>query len=275
MTLHPTPSLPWSSLSCDIFEWNNRQYLVLVDAFSGWFEFDPLTDISSKSIINILKRHFATHGIPQSLISDNGRQFVSEEFRMFAEKYNFQLVTSSPNYPQSNGLAERAVRSAKHLLEKTKRDNSDIYLNLINIRNMPRKEGSQAQLLMSRTTRYVLPIWQRNVLNPKLWILKKLENSSTTERISKRLITTKLQRNSLSSILVNRSECKPLLATTEWLQLFVWTLLRILTSSLQMATTTEETVDTYLPPTNLSHPLLATHLMCTPRLMIPFVLIPL
>lgn len=76
-------------------------------------------------------------------------------------------MTSSPEYPQSNGLGERAVRSAKKLLETTKRDGTDFYLNLLHLRNTPRDRilGSPAQRLLSRRTRTVLPICKQ-LLDP-------------------------------------------------------------------------------------------------------------
>ena len=78
---------------------------------------------------------------------------------MFAREWGFNHVTSSPYYPQSNGLAERAVRSAKELLEKCKRDGTNINLALLNQRNTPRDEvlGSPAQILMSRRLKSTIP----------------------------------------------------------------------------------------------------------------------
>ena len=49
-------------------------------------------------------------------MSDNGPQFVSGEMKEFTESYNFKHITSSPHYPQSNGLVERSVKTAKGLL---------------------------------------------------------------------------------------------------------------------------------------------------------------
>lgn len=166
--LHEIPELPWSVVATDIFDWNSQQYLVLVDSYSGWFEINSLTNISSQNIISKLKRHFSVHGIPQKLITDNGTQFTSQIFRDFASSWDFCHITSSPEYPQANGLAERAVRSAKRLLETTKRDGTDLYLNLLNIRNIPRDKilGSPAQRLMSRVTRTNLPI-SKQMLKPR------------------------------------------------------------------------------------------------------------
>ena len=58
----------------------------MVHSYSGWFEIDTLRDLSSKIVIKKMKRHFAVHGIPESLLTDNGTQFVSKEFQLFAEE---------------------------------------------------------------------------------------------------------------------------------------------------------------------------------------------
>ncbi len=85
---------------------------------------------------------------------------MSNKFKYFAMGWDFVHKTSSPNYPQSNGLAEHAVRSTKQLMEKSKRDGIDIYLNLLNLQNVPRdpKLGSPAQRLMSRQTHTTLSL---------------------------------------------------------------------------------------------------------------------
>ena len=58
-------------------------------------------------MITALKSAFARHGIPKTVVSDNGPQFSSEEFAAFANAYLFTHVTSSPRFPASNGQAER------------------------------------------------------------------------------------------------------------------------------------------------------------------------
>ena len=164
---HPVPDLPWSTLGADIFDWNSHQYLVVVDSYSGWFEVDYLEDTTSRTVIRKMKRLFATHGVPEKLTTDNGRQFVSHEFEQFAKEWNFVHSTSSPYYPKSNGLAENAVKQAKQLIEKSKKDGSDFLLGLLNLRNTPRDSmGSPAQRLLSRRTRTTLPT-STKLLKPK------------------------------------------------------------------------------------------------------------
>ena len=106
------PDRPWSRLAMDVFELKGNTYLIIVDYFSRWIELRLLEKLNSKTTITHFKSVFATHGIPD-IISDNGPQFVSWEFKVFAQEYGFTHVTSSPRYPRSNGEAERAVRTGQ------------------------------------------------------------------------------------------------------------------------------------------------------------------
>uniref|UniRef100_A0A1A8V0X7 Gypsy retrotransposon integrase-like protein 1 n=1 Tax=Nothobranchius furzeri TaxID=105023 RepID=A0A1A8V0X7_NOTFU len=119
-TLMPTefPTRLWELVGADLFEWSNSQYLVVVDYFSRYIEIAKLSSTTSAAVIDHLKSIFARHGIPTELRSDNGRQFSSEHFQKFASEWGFAHTTSSPRFPQSNGEAERAVRTVKSLLQK-------------------------------------------------------------------------------------------------------------------------------------------------------------
>ncbi|KAJ8365224.1 hypothetical protein SKAU_G00140550 [Synaphobranchus kaupii] len=168
LRLHDVPDLPWSLTAADVFEWEGKEHLVLVDSYSGWFEVDRLPGTTSATLVAKLKHHFATHGVPQQLMTDNAAYFTSREFQDFAHKWDFRHVTSSPLYPQSNGLAERAVRSAKHLLEKCARDGADIDAALLSLRNTPRNGlPSPAQRLLSRRTRAFIPM-TKAMYSPKV-----------------------------------------------------------------------------------------------------------
>ena len=107
------PQRGWQKVGCDIFTLDEKDYLCTVDYYSGYFEIDHLERKTARTIITRLKRHFSNHGIPNLFQSDNGPPFDSQEFRDFATVYEFELVTSSPNYPQSNGCVENAVKTAK------------------------------------------------------------------------------------------------------------------------------------------------------------------
>ena len=120
LQLHEVPHRPFQLVASDLFEWNNINYLILVDSYSGFYELNTLKTTTSQTVISKLRSHFARYGIPEELQTDNGPQYISQEFKEFSEQWNFKHITSSPLFPQSNGLAENAVRSAKNLLEKSK-----------------------------------------------------------------------------------------------------------------------------------------------------------
>ncbi|CAC5373081.1 unnamed protein product [Mytilus coruscus] len=104
MTESETPKLPWMTVGTDIFYWNNNNYLLIVDYYSRYFEIAKLENIR---VITHMKSVFARHGIPSKVQSFSGLQYVSAEFRQFAESWRFTHTVSSPHYQQSNGLAER------------------------------------------------------------------------------------------------------------------------------------------------------------------------
>ena len=133
MISSPLPNHPWEKVASDLFDLEGKKYLLVVDGFSRYIEVQTLTTTTSASVIRALKAIFSRHGIPTVLMSDNGPQYSSKEMKDFAEKYNFQHITSSPHYPQSNGLAERMVKTAKSLLEKSE----DPYMALLSYRATP------------------------------------------------------------------------------------------------------------------------------------------
>ena len=69
----------------------------------------------------------ARHGLLNTVFSDNGLPYYSHEFSKFAEEFDFEHVTSSPGFPQSNGRAENAVKTAKRLLTNRKQVQTKYY----------------------------------------------------------------------------------------------------------------------------------------------------
>ncbi len=93
-----------------------------MDYHSKFPELSLVQSKNASSVIKAMKNVFACQGIPEILIADN-MPFGAQEFRKFANEWNFQLVTSSPRYPQSNGLAEKYVGILKMMLRKCHEDN--------------------------------------------------------------------------------------------------------------------------------------------------------
>ncbi|XP_060079959.1 uncharacterized protein K02A2.6-like [Ylistrum balloti] len=149
------PIRPWSKIGVDLFDYNNESYLLTVDYFSKWPEIVRLESTTAKCVISHMKSQMAKYGIPDLVISDNGPQFASFEFKQFSQQYQFEHTTSSPHYPQSNGQAERTVQTVKRLLKKS----NDPYLALLEYRNSNIDELglSPAQMFLGRRLKTTIP----------------------------------------------------------------------------------------------------------------------
>ena len=157
----PTPEYPWQKIGTDLFELNKQTYLLVVDYYSRYIEIALLQNTTATHVINHMKSIFSRHGIPETVVSDNGPQFTSHYFKKFSEVYGFQHTYSSPYYPQSNGEAERAVQTIKNLMKKAE----DPYLALMMYRATPLQNGrSPAELLMGRKIRTTVPIMKSNLI---------------------------------------------------------------------------------------------------------------
>ena len=95
-------------MESDLFEWHKNVYTLVVDYYSRFIEIAKLSSATSTEIVTHLKSIFARHGIPEVFISDNGPQYSSYLFAKFSREYKFNHITSSPQYLQANGEAERA-----------------------------------------------------------------------------------------------------------------------------------------------------------------------
>ena len=180
--LMPTemPDRPWQTLGADLFTLKGKTYLLVVDYFSRYVEIALLSPTRSEDVVVHLKSMFSRHGVCNYLKSDNGPQFQGSHFKNFAAEYGFQHITSSPKFPQSNGEAERAVQTVKHLLTKA----SDPYLALLAYRATPLQNGySPAELLMGRRLRTTVPALP-TLLNPALPDYNALEAKEREKRMN-------------------------------------------------------------------------------------------
>ncbi len=187
LSSHEVPNRPWAKIGTDLFQFQNKDYLVTVDYFSNFFEVDYLTTTSSNAVIKKLKGHIARYGIPDEVVSDNGPQYDSNEFQAFAQSYGFKHTRTSPHHPQSNGKAESAVKQAKKTLQMTRESGTDYYLALLNVRNTPQEghNSSPAQRMMNRRTRTTLD-------NKKQCDKHSQETSKTTTVLQQRSKNTRV-----------------------------------------------------------------------------------
>lgn len=137
MIPHEIPSIPWSKVGTDTFHFNNEIYLIVVDYYSKYIEVSKVCSLMSCEIIQHLKNIVSRYEIPETVVSDNGPEYSSHLFKEFSNSWNFNHVTSSPRYPQSNGQAERSIQTVKNIMRKTKHEGSDFRLGLLEYLNTP------------------------------------------------------------------------------------------------------------------------------------------
>lgn len=119
---------------------------------------------------DFLKKIFSRHGIPKTLMSDNGPNFNSENFKEFTKTWYFQHITSSPRYPKSNGQVERAIQTIKNIIRKSNTEGTDLEMCLLQYRNTPITYNlpSPAQILYSRRLNSIIPT-NIKLLKPKVY----------------------------------------------------------------------------------------------------------
>ena len=126
--LHPWewPSRPWSRVHVDYAgPFMGKMFLLIIDAHSKWLDVHCVNSATTEATIEELRATFATHGLPEMIVSDNGSVFTSGEFKVFMQRNGIRHVASAPYHPSSNGLVERAVQAFKQGMKKQEREHRD------------------------------------------------------------------------------------------------------------------------------------------------------
>ena len=79
-----------------------------------------MSSTTTSTTIRTLRFLFATHGLPEVIVSDNGPQFVAQEMKDFLKSHGIRQCLPSPYHPASNGEAEREVRTFKESMKTMK-----------------------------------------------------------------------------------------------------------------------------------------------------------
>ena len=161
----------------DLLNWNGQVFVLLVDYYSRYWDIEKLYRTDSATVIKKLKHIFSGMGIPEVMRSDNEPQYSSSSFKKFAKDCRFQHISSSPEYPRSNGLAGKTVQTMKILLEKAKDDNKDPYLTMLEARYTPADNyRSPTELAVGRQLRSALSA------NPNNLKIKTIDDDEFKER---------------------------------------------------------------------------------------------
>lgn len=109
----PTDSV-WSRIHIDFAgPIKNFYVLIIIDSFSKWAEVFKTKNITSAFTINKLREVFCRYGLIDTLVSDNGTQFTSDDFKTFMLKNNIKHILTPPGHPATNGQAENFVKTFK------------------------------------------------------------------------------------------------------------------------------------------------------------------
>ena len=154
------PAVPWTKLASDIFHFQNDSYLLIVDFTSRSPVVRKLTSMTAKHVATHFSQVFSEYGWPDTLLTDNGPCYASQEFKKLMLDMSVNHIMSSPHYPQSNGLAEKYVQIVKNLFIKAHEEGTDYQKALMIYRNTPLDDNllSPMQLLQGRAARSDLPM---------------------------------------------------------------------------------------------------------------------
>ncbi|XP_065199099.1 uncharacterized protein K02A2.6-like [Sycon ciliatum] len=150
------PTEAFERVHVDFAEFNNQQYLVIVDAYSKWIDAYKLgSTATTQQTIDSLVTFIATFGIPKTLVSDNGPQFTSHQFQRFCRESGIVHKCTPPYHPASNGQVERIVQELKRALKSRPSDVSEktqMHRFLFMYRNTPHSSTnvSPASLLFRK-----------------------------------------------------------------------------------------------------------------------------
>lgn len=141
----PKTNYPFERIHLDFFYSQQKCFLIIFDSYSKWIDIKIMTKTDAMSVIFILQDVFSMCGLPQEIVTDNGPPFRSHLFKKFCLVNGISLPEPPSLHPQSNGAAERSVRTAKEAFNKILLDNRNgklsisslVFKFLFDYRNIP------------------------------------------------------------------------------------------------------------------------------------------
>jgi len=113
----PIPLAPWRDISvdyitplppCSRYSQTFKHVAVVVDRLTKMRHFIATEGLSTEEFADrFIARIYALHGLPHTIVSDRGSQFVSTLWRTLSTRLGVTLQPSSAFHPQTNGQTER------------------------------------------------------------------------------------------------------------------------------------------------------------------------
>lgn len=162
------PPGPWKEVAIDLLGPlpNHDFVFVIIDYYSRYQEMKFVKTITSSVIIRLLSELFSRLGIPKSIRADNGRQFVSEEFKLFCKQNGIQLTNTPPYWPQANGEVENMNRSIvkrlkiSHENNRNYKEDLEAFSLMYNVTPHSVTGKSPSELMFGRNIRDKIPTVQ-------------------------------------------------------------------------------------------------------------------
>ena len=119
-----TPTYPFQHICSDYFNLHGKDFLVVVDRFSGWYNIYQAAG-GAINLVGIFTKIFQDMGVAESLTTDGGMTYVSAKFKEFLREYGVHHRISSVGFPHGNTRSEVAVKSAKRLMRSNIMDRGE------------------------------------------------------------------------------------------------------------------------------------------------------
>ena len=85
------PLHPWT-VHIDYAQKGGKNFLIIIDSYSKWLEVFEMKNTSAESTCDVLRTLFASFGLPEEVVSDNGSQFTSSVFKSFLSEANIDTA---------------------------------------------------------------------------------------------------------------------------------------------------------------------------------------
>ena len=174
----PSPTYPFEMIASDYFSHAGKQFLIVVDRYSGWLSVYQAGPNGAESLIKELKTHFTTFGISSELASDGAGEYVAGKTQKFLKNWKVNFRLSSAYFPHSNQRAELGVRAAKRMLRENlsasgNLDTDRFLRALLTYRNTPDRDTgkSPAQVVFGHPIKDFFPVHPQNFQPRPEWLL--------------------------------------------------------------------------------------------------------
>ena len=180
----PLPGLqyPFQQVCADYFTLEAREYLVIVDRYSGWPSVHQARRGDAKELVSILRSHCGTFGAPEVLTTDGGPQLVARETEDFLKTWGITHRISSAYNPHGNTRAELGVKSMKRMVRSNLGPGGSLETDsfsqaLMEYRNTPDRDTgrSPAQVVFGRQLRDFIPVSPGKYQSRREWLLTQEE----------------------------------------------------------------------------------------------------